>query len=106
MDIVLSDNISTEQLRLLRISWEMHNEREGLRLVLNAGLQKRIEPAQPAFRDYLACQSARLRQAKRHGLPQADLLAQAYAHERWTSEIRLLQPDPEWGATGWPNPLS
>jgi hypothetical protein len=88
-----SDNISTEQLRLLRIHlWRLHNEREVLRLVLNACLQKQIEPAQPALRDYLACQSARLRQAKRHGLPQADLLAQAYAHDALVnaSQISLL----------------
>jgi hypothetical protein len=88
-----SDNISTGQLRLLRIHlWRLHNEREVLRLVLNACLQKQIEPAQPALRDYLACQSARLRQAKRHGLPQADLLAQAYAHDALVnaSQISLL----------------
>jgi hypothetical protein len=88
-----SGNISTEQLRLLRIHlWRLHNEREVLRLVLNACLQKQIEPAQPALRDYLACQSARLRQAKRDGLPQADLLSQAYAHDALVnaSEISLL----------------
>ena len=88
-----SSNIPTEQLRQLRIHlWRLHNEREVLRLVLNACLQKQVEPAQPALRDYLARQSASLRRAKRHGLPQADLLSQAYALDARenASEISLL----------------
>jgi hypothetical protein len=88
-----NSNISTEQLRLLRIHlWRLHNEREVLRLVLRACLQKQLDPSQPALRDYLACQSASLRRAKRHGLPQADLLSQAYALDTLVnaSEISLL----------------
>lgn len=88
-----NSNISMEQLRMLRIHlWRLHNEREVLRIVLNSCLQKQIEPAQPALRDYLARQSASLRQAKRHGLPQADLLSQAYALDALVnaSEITLL----------------
>jgi len=72
--------ISDTTLRLLRIHlWRLHNEREVLRLVLAACLQKQLNPSQPALRDYLARQSSSLRQVKREGLPQSGLLFRAYA---------------------------
>jgi hypothetical protein len=72
--------IDVQALRLLRIHlWRLHNEREVLKLVLAACLQGRLQPSQVALRDYLARQSARLRQASSEGMPQADLLSHAYA---------------------------
>ena len=88
-----NSNISAEQLRVLRIHlWRLYNEREVLRIILNACLQRQIEPTQSALSDYLARQSSSLRQAKRYGLPQADLLSQAYALDALVnaSEITLL----------------
>ena len=75
-----SETISAETLRLLRIHlWRLHNEREVLRLVLAASIQKQLDPAQPTLRDYLARQSSTLRQSTREGLPQSGILARAYA---------------------------
>jgi hypothetical protein len=73
-------DLSAVKLRLLRIHlWRLHNEREVLKLVLAACIQGRLDPSQAALRDYLARQSASLRQPTREGLPQASLLSQAYA---------------------------
>jgi hypothetical protein len=75
-----NDSIHPGQLRLLRIHlWRLHNEHEVLRIVLAACIQRQLDPSYPALRDYLARQSSSLRQVKREGLSQADLLFHAYA---------------------------
>ncbi len=78
---------------MLRIHlWRLHNEREVLKLVLAACIQGRLDPSQAALRDYLARQSASLRQTTREGLPQASLLSHAYALDSLVnaSEIGVL----------------
>jgi hypothetical protein len=59
--------------------WRIHNEREVLKVVLSEIIQRHLDPSYPALRDYLARQSATLRQSKKEGFPQAGLLSHAYA---------------------------
>jgi hypothetical protein len=59
--------------------WRIHNEREVLKVVLSEIIQRHLDPSHPALRDYLARQSATLRQSKKEGFPQVGLLSHAYA---------------------------
>ena len=87
-------DIPPEKLRLLRIHlWRIHSEREVLRLVLAECIQHRLDPSNPALRDYLARQSSTLRQATKEGFPQASLLSHAYSLDSLvnTGEIAELR---------------
>jgi len=77
------------ELRRLRIHlWRIHQEREVLRIVLQACLQRRLDPAtSPDLRAYLADQSKRLGKAMTEGFPQRELLDRAYRMDA------LVEPD-------------
>lgn len=107
-----SESISAEALRLLRIHlWRLHNEREVLRLVLAACIQKQLSPAQPTLRDYLARQSSALRQPSREGLPQSGILSRAYAidalvHADNLEELNQILSDVSPGLAASVRPLA
>lgn len=87
-----SPTISAKSLRDLRIHlWRLHNEREVLRLVLAACIQRRLDPSQPVLRDYLERQSRSLRQATRDSLPQTGILSHAYAIDSLANADELAE---------------
>jgi hypothetical protein len=72
--------IDLHALRQLRMHlWRLHNEREVLKIVLSECLQRRLDPAHPALRDYLARQSRGLRKKNREGIKTSSILRYAYS---------------------------
>jgi hypothetical protein len=85
-------DVSREKLRLMRIHlWRIHNEREVLKVVLSECIQHHLDPSHPALRDYLARQSATLRQSQKEGFPQASLLSHAYALDELVHRTEITE---------------
>jgi hypothetical protein len=86
-----SPSANRGSVRSIRIHlWRLHQEREILRLVLAACLQKLLNPhGNRALRDYLARQSNRLRRARLDGLPQRSLLTYASTIDTLVNEQDL-----------------